>query len=461
MTTGALLDALIEIAEVTKADFAMDIYMTPSGLSLILSGKRLPALKEKEKFSQNAARVLAKHIFSTNCHFKFKDLFPIIYKFNSQHELEAFLENALEYYFDRDWAVANEQEQEIPDRGITYLADDVIMNTFCVVLSDWLLRDLATELDIYSSLPFFSKYLPSLLKRIRILWDKQRPVKFNQAIYSSELAPGFNTRSPLEFIYNFQEFCKLSFWQPDSTFDNDFILLKDQLLILFGHQLDNTLSMTIINDRSYVQHFYEKVFKNAAVKLTYNREDVEHIRSTHPGILASFAQERQIESSFIFSPIGLSASEENLIPVISSATERKDLLSFFEEILSGDGAIFFSDDALKLFIDTGRVHVPFYGAFELPPSGRTAYLRRMVQHSSAEKAKFHLIYSNLSRMVILCMPNFSLVYTVDHSLENEKIHLLPGADIGKTLKKQIEKNSLEVAVFNQELWDKYLQEKIS
>jgi tRNA 2-selenouridine synthase SelU len=59
------------------------------------------------------------------------------------------------------------------------------------------------------------------------------------------------------------------------------------------------------------------------------------------------------------------------------------------------------------------------------------------------------------------MPNFSLVYTVDHSLENEKIHLLPGADIGKTLKKQIEKNSLEVAVFNQELWDKYLQEKIS
>ena len=49
MTTGALLDALIEIAEVTKADFAMDIYMTPSGLSLILSWKRLPALKEKEK----------------------------------------------------------------------------------------------------------------------------------------------------------------------------------------------------------------------------------------------------------------------------------------------------------------------------------------------------------------------------------------------------------------------------
>ncbi len=189
MTTGALLDALIEIAEVTKADFAMDIYMTPSGLSLILSGKRLPALKEKEKFSQNAARVLAKHIFSTNCHFKFKDLFPIIYKFNSQHELEAFLENALEYYFDRDWAVANEQEQEIPDRGITYLADDVIMNTFCVVLSDWLLRDLATELDIYSSLPFFSKYLPSLLKRIRILWESTIAATYNTFMKRSSKMP--------------------------------------------------------------------------------------------------------------------------------------------------------------------------------------------------------------------------------------------------------------------------------
>lgn len=460
MTTGALLDALIEIAETSKADFAMDTHMTPSRLSLILSGKRLPAFKEKEKFSQNAARVLAKHIFSTNCHFKFKDIFPIIYKFNSQHELEVFLENALEYYFDRDWAAANEHEQEIPDRGITYLADDIIMNTFCVVLSDQLLRDPETELDIYSSLPFFSKYLPSLLKRIRILWNKQRPVKFNQAIYSSELAPGFNTRSPLEFIHNFQEFCKLSFWQPDSTFDNDFILFKDQLLLLFGHQLDNTLSMTVINDRSYVQHFYEKAFQNAAVKLTYNREDVDHIRSTHPGILASFAQELQIEASFIFSPIGISASEENLSPLIRSATERKDLLSFFEGILSGDGAIFFSDDALKLFIDTGRVQVPFYGAIEIPPSERTAYLRRMIQHSSAQKNKFHLIYSSLSRMMILCLSTSSLIYTVDHSLQNEKIHLLPGADIGKTLKDQIEKNSLEVAVFNQELWDKYLHGRI-
>ena len=46
MTTGTLLEVLIEIAGISKSEFAMDTFMTPSGLSLILSGKRLPGLKD-------------------------------------------------------------------------------------------------------------------------------------------------------------------------------------------------------------------------------------------------------------------------------------------------------------------------------------------------------------------------------------------------------------------------------
>ena len=117
MTTGALLDALIEIAGISKSEFAMDSFMTPSGLSLILSGKRLPGLKDKELFCQQAASVLAGHIYEPYCFPKFKQLFPVIYDFHSQHELESFLQQALEYVMDRDLALANDQDLDYPDHG--------------------------------------------------------------------------------------------------------------------------------------------------------------------------------------------------------------------------------------------------------------------------------------------------------------------------------------------------------
>ncbi|WP_349948745.1 hypothetical protein ABFV83_10120 [Lacrimispora sp. BS-2] len=44
MKTGKLLEELIEIAQSPKTDFAISMNMTPSGLSKILKGRRLPFL---------------------------------------------------------------------------------------------------------------------------------------------------------------------------------------------------------------------------------------------------------------------------------------------------------------------------------------------------------------------------------------------------------------------------------
>lgn len=47
MGIGILLEELIDIAQTSKTDFAISMNMTPSGLSKILTGKRLPLFREK------------------------------------------------------------------------------------------------------------------------------------------------------------------------------------------------------------------------------------------------------------------------------------------------------------------------------------------------------------------------------------------------------------------------------
>ena len=49
MSVGALLESLIAIAQMSKSDFSQSVFLAPSALSLILSGKRLPSLAEKKK----------------------------------------------------------------------------------------------------------------------------------------------------------------------------------------------------------------------------------------------------------------------------------------------------------------------------------------------------------------------------------------------------------------------------
>ncbi len=52
MKTGKLLEELIDIAKTSKTDFAISMNMTPSGLSKILKGGRLPFFKGKESIQQ-------------------------------------------------------------------------------------------------------------------------------------------------------------------------------------------------------------------------------------------------------------------------------------------------------------------------------------------------------------------------------------------------------------------------
>ena len=55
MKAGQLINSLFEISGVSKTDFAIFMNMSPSGLSKILTGSRLPPQKEKRQFCNQSA----------------------------------------------------------------------------------------------------------------------------------------------------------------------------------------------------------------------------------------------------------------------------------------------------------------------------------------------------------------------------------------------------------------------
>jgi len=460
MRTGELLDSLISISGISKTDYAISVYTTPSGLSFILSGKRLPRPTEKKTFCQQSASVLAAKIFEPQCYRKLIRLFPIIYDFHSLHELEAFLQRALEYALEQDWAVANKQNLDYPDYGKVLLGDQRILNTFCIALSEYILRCPSEKMVLYSSLPLFGDEYPPFLRRLRFECEEIiGRVSLYQAIPSPEENRSEILFNPLNFIRWVQDHCDLNFWQAPVALDDNFLLLKDCVLVLFDKQFEGSWSMTLIDHKSFVQHFFQEIESRESRRLSFNREHFLQKRNTKDDFL-DYLLQLQITDVFNFAPTGYTVTDEELSKIESSADERQKLLAFFEKLLSEGTNIFFSDEALRLIANEGKVVIPFHGTIDIPSSERIPFLKRVVKYTveSAIDNKFQLIYSSISDILLLCSAELSIIYTTGYGMQNEKVHLFFDTNLGEDFKKLIENEALGVASFSIELWEGFLQQ---
>ncbi len=193
-------------------------------------------------------------------------------------------------------------------------------------------------------------------------------------------------------------------------------------------------------------------------QLSFNREQFQQLREKGSNFLKDLL-ELEITHVFNFAPIGYTLKDEELAEFEDSADQRRMLLAFFEKVLSGDTEFYFSDLCLRTIADEGRVVVPFHGMVELPRSERVPYLNRVVKYydQDASREKFKLIYTNAPRMCLVCTPELSLIYTIDHNLENEKVHFFYGNNLGDSFLKQIEEEAGEIAVFTVEWWNDFIQ----
>ncbi len=170
MRTGVLLEELINIARTPKTDFALSMRMTPSGLSKILTGKRLPLWREKRMFSRQAANYFSEIIYRHDCYRQFEKLFPILYDFNSKYELEMFLAYAIEYTLEKDHAEENDEYLDYPTReAASFLGEKTTLNMFCIIVSDYIISNKDALSEVYSTLPLFNRRNSGILGRAKVL----------------------------------------------------------------------------------------------------------------------------------------------------------------------------------------------------------------------------------------------------------------------------------------------------
>lgn len=179
MKFGKTLNNLIRIAEISKTDFAHHLSMSPSGLSRILSGEKLPPNIDKKSFIQKTTTILCDNLWEVHCYLKFKNVFPVIYDFQLKIELHLFLENALEYIIENDYALQNKIIKSNSISELSYLDNRLSFNMLCIILSELLIYTKEKELNVYTNYPLFKNESLFSIDKIKLLTINNINIKLN------------------------------------------------------------------------------------------------------------------------------------------------------------------------------------------------------------------------------------------------------------------------------------------
>lgn len=461
MKIGVLLEELISIAQIPKTDFALSMNMTPSGLSKILTGRRLPFAKEKKPFSWQAAKYFSQAIYGRNCYLKFKNIFPVIYDFNSAHELELFLAYAIEYSLDRAFEEENNTNLGYSDTELCFLGKKNILNMLCIIVSDYMIsHDANAPLEFYSAPTFFSRPQADILQRMKLL-GTNRAITFNHFFDMATIEAAASDESTIDFlemIVQAQEYVDLNLWQITKPIDSTFLLLKGKFLLLFSTQIDGTPLMSFITHKGYLPSFFNTLMKKDAKKVSFNRNESIAYLEANPSCIEELIG-RQIDAVYNFISIGYLLNKEELEAAQGSSCIKESVLQLFHSVLTQETAFYVTVDAMVHFYVTGKAIVPLLGAVDVAPHNRIPYLRRFESHIDERSTnKIKIVNSDLPKAAVLCARGLSVIYSVDQAYRVEKIHYFETDMINNMLHGEIVKNPSNLLDFSPDLWDGYIGE---
>lgn len=464
MNLGYLLDELINIAQKPKTDFAISMNMTPSGLSKILTGSRLPSLKEKKLFIQQAADYFAESIYSHGCYLKLINLFPVIYNFKAMDDLRTFLTYALEFAIDNDTAGAHQINLEFNKRGFFYLGTTPVLNLLCIILSHYINSCSDESLEVYSTIPTYDPaYSDIFLKTLLINPNKCTHVTLNQFFDGSIHESSIKGKGiSLNFISFSQRGFKLNLWSAASDLGQPFLLIKGKLLLMFDSQIDGTPLLIPIIHRSYLNLFYNSLMNKDVQKISYGRDEVIEFLQNNAEVAAQVL-ERGIDSVYNFLLIGY-LLEKNEIESMEQAQEIKDFAwPLFQSILNKQTQIFLSRKDLDQFATSGKVIIPFIGTYSIPTEQRMAYMQRMNTYLQADEHgdKFKIIDNKLNNMAIIYIEKKCLIYAFDGEYALEKIHVFDTDKVKPMLDRLMLPSQTTALEFSGELWQAYQEDLLS
>ncbi len=461
MNIGCLLEELIAVAQISKTDFAISMNMTPSGLSKLLTGRRLPLYKEKKQFCKDAARHLADGIYELRCYLKFGHLFPVIYDFNAQYELEMFLAQALEYALDKSFALEINTNLEYPEQEISYLGKKVVLNAICILFSDALMNEKDSAYDFYSSFPILSTQYAELFGRIKVLnINRSKNVTWHHyfAMQAFEAIVPEHEIDVLFLLERMEQYADFNLWTTPKTLDTSFLLLKGRFLLQLQIQLDGIILMTQIRHRSYLSVFFNVLMKQEAKKISYNRKEAIDVLKQDP-LLLERLRSKGIDAVYNFISIGYLLTKEELQQSSQDEVVNDRLFELFQTILTEKIPFYVNVDAMFNIYITGKALVPLIGAVAIKQEERIPYLQRFDSYINEQtQDKIRILNAELPKMAIFACHGCSLIYLYDVQTDLEKLYYFETDLLNQFLSRKVATNTKAVMDFSPDLWMTYLSE---
>lgn len=464
MRVGFLLEKLIQIAETSKTDFALSMNMTPSGLSKILKSRRLPFLKEKNAFSRQAAAYFSEAIYESNCHIQLEPVFPILYAFESQQELEGFLSNAIEYALNKEYSEDNNDSYDFRERESCFIGAKQILNMFCILTSDYLTSHRAEPLQFYSTLLLFSRQYSDIFRRLKIVSSKKREdVFFNYFINTPDFKTFYDLYhlNVLYYIVRMQQFGDLNLWTMRENMDSTFFMLRGEFLMLFHTPMDGTPFMTVVTNKRYLASYFGVLQKKGAKKISFTKSEAVAALETDPAFVNRLLK-TGIDTVYNFTAIGYLVKKESLDKLPGSEMVKSLISTLFKNLFTEKTMFYASIDALMSFYRNGKTIVPLVGSFHVPMEERMAYLKEFDAYLAKDDYdKITLISSDMPQVAMFHLSGLTIVYLSDSDFTSEKIYVFESDLIDDLFKHEIATGGLKSLPFSREVWESHVNEWLS
>lgn len=459
MEISMLLEELIEVAGKPKTDLAISMNMTPSGLSKILTGKRIPMMRERKEFARQTAEYFAEAIYCPGCYLKLKNIFPLLYDFETREELKVFLASAVEYSLDRAFALENNVDINRLDRGVYFFGEEPALNMLCIILSDYVPVKEEDPLEIYGNLEMLHPDFSLIYRRLRISApERYKNVIFN-LFFDKEQLRGLGSEF-FTFLNRTQDIFQINLWEWECEKRRFFLLLKGKAVLQFNSWQEDSIIMIPVTNPGYLAMFYNVIIGKGAKKVSYSRDEAVSYLEKHPCYVKGLL-DKGVDALYNFVSVGYLLERWELDGTAADDFLKDAVYQLLNGALVQNKAFVVSYGAMERFITTGNIIAPLLGTVNYPEGTRMPYLQRYTSYLRDDMYEgVKIVKIELANMAVLCAAEMTFVYTIDRRLEVERIHILPSGCVTEMLYKKTLGKKNETLDLTKELWEAY-QERLS
>lgn len=427
MTFNELLDHLIEISELPKTTVAETLNISPSALSKFISGNRVPPQYLVLDFIKDAARLFAENLYKNETYPELYNIFEFLYEFNSAEELEAFLREALMYYYKRSDdspALCNRDQ-----KNTVVVGKDNIMNYMCIHFSEWLTEteDL-NKIVVYSTVWMHIVLDPERASRIILNRPSDQTVTMNHVVHIDNLK---NHDSLIYFAREVEEYWdtfNLNFWTCENPPPESFLFVPGHSLLLFDFLRYHEPTLLLITDKDYIDRIGPHLMRYFETPMMHNKKDYVKLLEEGGEPLRQIFDDDDC-FVFLFFPISLLLTEDLLAKAIDHKEAAEFYSYIYDKIARNPQNIIISLDSIKRLIQTGTMHIPFFADINMTVQERTDYLNSYTEFLHDINAGHLKLYRDkLSYSLIVCSGDKAIFFFLRNKRNEDKFVVF---DIGR------------------------------